>query len=195
MSKRGIMAGVWLAMLLGISVDVCAQGAPGTSAGTAGSAPPPTGAQTPPAPQPKETPPPPASASPPPPQAQPIEPARAAAPAPAVPAPAPLPPGQWVYTRQYGWLWMPYARVYTHVDADAALAYTYVYYPAFGWRWVVAPWVLGFGFAPYWGPLGPAPFAWYARPWFRIGVPYYPYRGPGWRPPPAARGFRSAPRR
>ncbi len=79
---------------------------------------------------------------------------------------------------------MPYAPAYTHVVPEAALAYMYVYYPTFGWRWVVAPWVLGFGMAPRWGVPGPARFAWYARPWFRIGVPYRPFRGPGWGQPP-----------
>jgi hypothetical protein len=91
---------------------------------------------------------------------------------------------------------MPYDRAYTHVVPDAALAYMFVFYPGFGWRWVVAPWVLGFGVAPYWGPPGPVHFVWYARPWFRIGVPYYPYRGPGWHHPPAAgRAIRVSPHR
>ena len=91
---------------------------------------------------------------------------------------------------------MPYDRAYTYVVPDAALAYTFVYYPVFGWRWVVAPWVLGFGVAPYWGPLGPVHFGWYARPWFRVGAPYYPYRGRGWHPPPATgRGFHPSPHR
>lgn len=91
---------------------------------------------------------------------------------------------------------MPYEQSYTYVVPEAALAYTFVYYPAFGWRWVVAPWVLGFGVAPYWGPLGPVHFVWYARPWFRIGGPYYPYRGPGWRlPRSTGRGFRPSPHR
>ena len=96
------------------------------------SAAPPTAAQAPlqpPAPAPKETPPPPATQAPPPPHAQPIEPP-AAENAPRSPAPAPAPPaGQWVYTRQYGWLWMPYEQAYTYVVPDAALAYMFVYYP------------------------------------------------------------------
>jgi len=169
--------------------------APGPGAATA---PAPSAAQPlqPPAPPPKETPPPPATQAPPPPHAQPIEPP-AAATAPRPPAPtAPPPAGQWVYTRQYGWLWMPYEQAYTYVVPDAATAYMFVYYPAFGWRWVVAPWVLGFGVAPYWGALGPVHFVWYARPWFRVGVPYYPYRGPGWaHPPVAGRPFRAPPHR
>ena len=96
------------------------------------------------------------------------------------PGPSPALEGQWTFTDQYGWLWMPYDAAYTHVIPESALAYNYVYYPAFGWRWVVAPWVLGFGIAPRWGALGQARFAWYARPWFRVGAPYRPFRGPGW---------------
>src|SRR5664280_2245442 len=58
--------------------------------------------------------------------------------------------GQWVYSDQYGWIWMPYAQAYTYVT-PAGSPYEYVYYPTFGWRWVYAPWVLGWGPAPYWG--------------------------------------------
>jgi len=90
---------------------------------------------------------------------------------------------------------MPHGQSYTYVVPDAALAYMFVYYPAFGWRWVVSPWALGFGVAPYWGPLGPIHFVWYARPWFRARAPYHPYRGPGWGHPPARRRpFRGIPR-
>jgi hypothetical protein len=146
---------------------------PGSELGAA-----PTTPLQPPGPPPSETPPAPAAGIPTPPHAQPIEPSRPATPA--APAPA-VPTGQWVYTHQYGWLWIPYAQEYTYVIPNAALAYEYVFYPAFGWRWVVAPWVLGFGVAPFWGVLGPTHFIWYARPWFRVAIPYYPYRGPGWR--------------
>ncbi len=65
---------------------------------------------------------------------------------------------------------MPYAAGYTFVSADGGTAYMYVYYPVYGWRWVFAPWVLGWGPQPLWGALGPARFAWYAHPWFRVGV-------------------------
>ena len=131
----------------------------------------------------------PAFTNPPAPSAQPIEHPPMQAPV-AVPAIAPtLPPGQWVFTQQYGWLWMPYGQSYTHVVDDAALAYQYAYYPAFGWRWVVAPWVLGFGVTPYWGALGPRPFAWYGHPWFRVGTAHL---SPTWGPGVGARGgFRS----
>src|SRR5262245_9047257 len=58
----------------------------------------------------------------PPPPLPPPAPAVAAAPvAPVVvaqpPAAAPI-DGQWVYTEQYGWVWMPYAQAYTYVPAD-----------------------------------------------------------------------------
>src|SRR5512138_2435200 len=29
-----------------------------------------------------------------------------------------IPPGQWVYTQQYGWIWMPYGDAYTYAPAD-----------------------------------------------------------------------------
>jgi hypothetical protein len=93
---------------------------------------------------------------------------------PAVSAPAaqPLPPppprqGEWVYTAQYGWIWAPYGRRYTYVVDASDTASMYVYYPRFGWRWVAAPWVLGFGPVPRWGPRGPVRFVWYSHPWFR----------------------------
>jgi len=83
--------------------------------------------------------------------------------------------GQWIYTSQYGWLWLPYSREYTYVSGDGGAAYEYAYYPNGGWRWVYAPWVLGWGPSPYWGRLGPRPYVWYSRPWFRVGVVH---RGP-----------------
>jgi hypothetical protein len=126
-------------------------------------APPPAPSRMPPAP-PRQLPPPPAAS-----------PAVAAAPAPIRTASS----GQWMYTRQYGWVWAPYDQRYTYVAGNASVAQTYVYYPAFGWRWVASPWVLGLGPAPLWGRLGPGRFAWYAHPWFR-GRPYRAW-GPGFR--------------
>lgn len=73
--------------------------------------------------------------------------------------------GQWVYTTQYGWVWMPYDRLYTHVVDDREPT-MYVYGARFGWRWVTAPWVLSGGPEPYWGDRGRARFEWHARPWF-----------------------------
>ena len=122
-------------------------------------------AQTqPPNPPPSSQPPPPPAATPP--AAQPIEPP----PPGAITAPPPSPSasvgGEWVYTTQYGWIWMPYDQQYTHVLGDSGTAYEFVYYPSFGWRWVVAPWVFGIGPGPHFIH-GPAHFAWYAHPWFR----------------------------
>jgi hypothetical protein len=90
-------------------------------------------------------------------------------------SPVPLPSGQWVFTQEYGWLWMPHHQRYAQVIENparrfgySAVAYEYVYCPVLGWHWVVAPWVLRFGAVPYWGTSGPERFAWYAHPWFRI---------------------------
>jgi len=101
------------------------------------------------------------------------------------PAAAPA-SGQWVYTRQYGWVWMPYDPSYTYVPSDGYPA-MYIYGPALGWRWVAAPWVFNWGPSPYWGTRGRAYFGWYARPWF-TPRPYYRehqpryYRAPRYRP-------------
>src|SRR5450631_4408355 len=35
--------------------------------------------------------------------------------------------GQWVYTQQYGWVWMPYGDKYTHVPPDGSTPNMYVY--------------------------------------------------------------------
>jgi hypothetical protein len=54
----------------------------------------------------------------------------------------------------------------------------YVYYPAFGWRWVAAPWNYGWGPSPSWGPWGRSHFVWYSRPWFgRWGFGGHVYHG------------------
>lgn len=134
----------------------------------------------------------PATAVPPPPAARPPPPAQAPAAAPAqVQAQAPaaaVPAGQWVRTAQYGWVWMPYAQQYTSVPA-AGDPLMYLYGPSFGWSWVAAPWVFGWGPTPYWGAWGLTRYAWYARPWFRprwggwyAGGWYGPrHWGGGWR--------------
>ena len=113
-----------------------------------------------------------------------------------------VPDGQWVYTNQYGWVWMPHAKQYTYIPGDPRVfPDVYVYYPVYGWRWVVAPWVYGYGPAPYWGVWGPRYFAWYAHPWFRVGG-YWGWGGyhgwgryHGWIGPHAwgARGWARAP--
>lgn len=91
-----------------------------------------------------------------------------------------MPSGQWIYTSQMGWIWAPYGREYTHVNETGDSAFQYVYYPAYGWRWYPAPWVLGWGPRPYWGPLGYSRFVWYAHPWFHPGV-YRPALWGRWR--------------
>ena len=81
------------------------------------------------------------------------------------PPPSDRPQGEWVYTRQYGWVWAPYDRSYTVVNDSTWLAYEYVWRPRFGWRWLAAPWVFGIGPRPYFVH-GPLLFHWYAHPWF-----------------------------
>lgn len=94
----------------------------------------------------------------------------------AAPPKAPPVDGQWVYTNQYGWVWMPYAESYTYVPSDG-YPVMYVYGSTFGWRWVAAPWVFDYGPTPYWGTRGRASFVWYSHPWFThrayVGPRYY----------------------
>lgn len=114
--------------------------------------------------QPQETPPPP-------PEARPQAPAQRA-----------VPSGQWVNTWQYGWVWMPYGTAYTSMPVDGD-PYMYVYGPAFGWTWVVAPWVWGFGPWPFFGPLGFSHFCWFGRgPFLRPAWHGRPW--PSWSPRP-----------
>jgi hypothetical protein len=104
--------------------------------------------------------------------------------------------GQWVYTQQYGWVWMPYGDDYSYVPPGGeGEPYEYVYYPDYGWTWIVAPWIWGFGPWPYFGVFGPAHFGWYGHGWWRS-----PWRW-RYRPSPthrwgfAVHGIRSAPAR
>ena len=114
------------------------------------------------------TPPPPDTAAPPPDTAAP----RSASPE------RSAPPGQWVYTQQYGWIWMPYADAYTYLPPEGyGEPYMYVYAPAYGWSWMVAPWVWGWGPWPYFGIHGAWHFGWYGHGWWG----YPGWRGhPGW---------------
>ncbi|HXN33691.1 MAG TPA: hypothetical protein VN894_17600, partial [Polyangiaceae bacterium] len=63
--------------------------------------------------------------------------------------------GEWVYTAQYGWIWVPYGSAAMTVGADP---YVYLFAPSYGWRWFVSPWGLGpfrygaWGWGPRWGP-------------------------------------------
>jgi len=93
-----------------------------------------------------------------------------ASPSPAAPTaqpPAPVteaqPPavyatGRWVYSDEYGWLWIPAGSEVVDVEG---VPYAYLYTPSYGWTWYVSPW--GWG-AYYYGP-------WVRHPW-------HPY---GWR--------------
>ena len=81
--------------------------------------------------QPTEGPPAPPQQVPPPPEVQ--------APPPAAQAQAQA-DGQWVYTQQYGWVWMPYGAQYTYEPSQAGVYPSeYVYYPSYGWTWLTAP--------------------------------------------------------
>jgi hypothetical protein len=85
----------------------------------------------------------------------------------AAPAPAAPPPqsGQWVYTQQYGWIWMPYGNQYVYAPEGAAYPSAYVYEPAYGWTWLAAPWVWGWGPRLYFS-VGPRYFGWWGHPRF-----------------------------
>jgi len=124
------------------------------------------------------------------------------------------PPGQWVYTSQYGWVWMPYGDGYTSVPPDGwGEPYEYVYVPVYGWEWVVAPWIWGWGPWPFFGEVGPIYFGWYGHGWWRHPDRFH-FRGHdgwsggrfgggrGWTPPgrafrpgPSAHGFAGVPGR
>lgn len=116
----------------------------------------------------------------------------------------PTPPGQWVYTQQYGWIWMPYADAYTYLPPDGyGEPYEYVYWPTYGWTWVVAPWVWGWGPWPFFGVHGAFRFAWFGHGWWRSPWHWHAAPGPfhpgfvfhGVRPAPPRAGpsFRGAP--
>ncbi len=77
-----------------------------------------------------------------------------------------VPSGQWTFTQQYGWVWMPYGAAYTFTpDYDNGDPYMYVYYPSAGWTWVTAPWLWGWGPMPFVGVSGGVNFVWYGRGW------------------------------
>lgn len=97
--------------------------------------------------------------------------------------PAPTPPGQWVYTDQYGWLWMPYDNVFTYAPSGGATPNMYVYYPSVGWTWVVAPWLFGYGPMPYFGVYGTAGYGWWGvglGAWYGYAWPYGGWYGWGY---------------
>ncbi len=129
--------------------------------------------------------PPPSTTSPPPP------PVEEEQPSPATAAPA----GQWVYTQQYGWIWMVYGDNYNYAPPNGeGEPLAYVYYPRLGWEWVAAPWVWGVGPWPFFGTRGPAHFVWYTHGWWRHPSRWH------YRPSPihggvASRGIRPPPPR
>jgi len=70
--------------------------------------------------------------------------------------------GQWVYTEQYGWVWMPYGNDYTEAPAsDTVVGLVYVFQPVLGWGWLTAPWLSGAGPCPYFGSRAPQNYNWY----------------------------------
>jgi hypothetical protein len=95
--------------------------------------------------------------------------------------------GQWVYTAQYGWIYMPYGDQYIY--SYAASPYAYVYYPTLGWQWLTAPWIIGSGPYPVFGMHGPFAYGWYrglhraGHPW---GAHYARLHGRPWVAPRAA---------
>lgn len=107
--------------------------------------------------------------------AQPPPASRVPAPAPATRAPATARPaappsetGQWVYTQQYGWLWMAHGDAYWYAPPTGrGQPYAYAYRPDRGWTWVEAPWVWGLGPWPRFGTYGPSRFAWYKAGYWR----------------------------
>ena len=96
-------------------------------------------------------------------------------PAPPPPVPPPVPAraapaparatGQWAYTQQYGWIWMPYGSQYEQVPAtqtsDDVYPQEYVYMPFYGWTWLDAPWIWGWGPSLYFSVGGVGHFSWY----------------------------------
>jgi hypothetical protein len=72
----------------------------------------------------------------------------------------PAPRGAWVYTSEYGWIWVPDGA--TTVDVDD-VPYVYLYTPAYGWTWYVSPW----GWGPY-----------YVGDW--VWHPWHPHVWHGW---------------
>jgi hypothetical protein len=177
------------AIVLSCAVLVLSTGtAPAQDEPTAPTPPP---SETPPSPPPGAPPSPPAETPPPPSQAPSAE--------------APARPGHWVYTHQYGWVWMPYADQYTYVPPNGyGVPYSYVYYPAYGWSWVAAPWIWGFGPWPYFGVGIAVNFGWYAAGYWRYpshwhyvpgsyGRPGHGYYGYYGRPAPGYHGYYGRP--
>jgi len=111
------------------------------------------------------------------------------------------PAGQWVFTSQYGWVWMPHGTSFTYLPVSGATPNMFVFYPAVGWSWVIAPWVWGWGPMPWFGFAGWSGFPWWGSgfgTWYGFARPYayagwngggyfrggrWNGVGPGYRPP------------
>ncbi len=80
--------------------------------------------------------------------------------------PPSVPEGEWAYTEQYGWVWMPYGAAYAVTPEDEyGDPYMYVYYPSTGWAWVEAPWLWGWGPAPRFGVSAGVRYGWHGHGW------------------------------
>ena len=74
--------------------------------------------------------------------------------------------GQWVYTQQHGWTWMPYSEKYVYITPGPnPYPYQYVFIGGV-WSWIAAPWIWGWGPRPWYGYYGPGHFGWYHNPGF-----------------------------
>lgn len=66
------------------------------------------------------------------------------------------PEGQWVYTADYGWIWVPSNVSTSEVEG---VPYVYLWTRSYGWTWYVSPW-------------GPGPYrygVWVRHPWHPVG--------------------------
>jgi hypothetical protein len=109
--------------------------------------------------------------------------------------------GQWVFTAEYGWVYMPYGDQYVCQSAvDEYSSYAYIYLPRTGWGWWVAPWIRGVGTYPYFGTVGPLQFGWYVvlvqngSDWTKRRAPGRARPHPTSPPPGRANGGALAPR-
>lgn len=84
------------------------------------------------------------------------------APPPGVPAvPA---QGQWVYTDQYGWIWVPEGATTVYVQEQP---YVYLYTPVYGWTWYGSPWGPGrYYYGPWVHHVWGAPRVWHRGGWY-----------------------------
>jgi hypothetical protein len=105
--------------------------------------------------QPSDAPPAPPAPPPAPPQEQPQA-AQDQAPPPPAQWVYSYPSGQWVFTSQDGWIWVPAGTSSAPVDG---VPYSYLYTPGFGWNWYISPWGEG---AYRYG-------VWVRHPWRPVG--------------------------